>query len=155
MDAELKGHEAGRPEVSEVKASNTTNKSSRQRKQQQWESHREEIHELYMVESKTLKSTMQIMKDKYNFTPRSAPSPFPPLLCDLWTAYPKLLCRRRDTNIYLVSERKFKEQLKNWTFEKNIISLQRKWVSFQLKRRVEIESRGRVQRFTIAVLKSI
>jgi hypothetical protein len=72
MDVELKGHEAGRHEVSGVKASDTTNKSSRQRKQQQWESHREEIHELYMVENKTLKSTMQIIKEKYNFTPRSA-----------------------------------------------------------------------------------
>jgi hypothetical protein len=59
--------------LGDLKATDTTNKSSRQRKQQQWESHREEIHELYMVESKTLKSTMQIMKDKYNFTPRSAP----------------------------------------------------------------------------------
>jgi hypothetical protein len=73
MDAELKGHGAGRPEVSEAKTSDTTNKSSRQRKQQQWESHREEIHELYMVDNKTLKSTMQIIKNKYNFTPRSAP----------------------------------------------------------------------------------
>jgi hypothetical protein len=121
MDAELKGHGAGRPEVSEAKTSDTTNKSSRQRKQQQWESHREEIHELYMVDNKTLKSTMQIIKNKYNFTPRSAPPRhLPPLLWDLWTACPKLIRRRRDTDIYLVSERKFKEQLKHWAFEKNI-----------------------------------
>jgi Clr5 domain len=73
MDDELKDHEGERPDVSGVKAYDTTNKSSRERKQQQWESHREEIHKLYMMENRTLKKTMQIMRDKYNFTPRSAP----------------------------------------------------------------------------------
>ena len=73
MDARLKDHEAERPEISGVKAYDTTNKSSRERKQQQWESHREEIHDLYMMENRTLKKTMQIMRDKYKFTLRSAP----------------------------------------------------------------------------------
>ena len=72
MDPELEGREAGGPRVSAVRVSDTTNKSSRQRKEQQWESHREEIYELYMVENKTLRKTMQIMRDKYSFTPRSA-----------------------------------------------------------------------------------
>lgn len=73
MDAELKDHEAERPEVSGVKGYDTTVKSSCERKQEQWESHREELYELYMMENRTLKKTMQIMRDKYNFTPRSAP----------------------------------------------------------------------------------
>jgi hypothetical protein len=73
MGDELKDHEAERPDVSGVNAYDTTNKSSRERKQQQWESHREEIHGLYMMENRTLKKTMQIMRDKYNFTPRSGP----------------------------------------------------------------------------------
>lgn len=74
MDVQLKDHKAERPEASGVKAYDTTNKSSRERKQEQWEYYREEIHELYMMENRTLKKTMQIMRDKYNFTPRSAPT---------------------------------------------------------------------------------
>lgn len=70
MNAELKNHEAERPAVSGVKAHDTTVKSSRERKQEQWKSHREEIHELYRMENRTLKKTMQILRDKYNFTPR-------------------------------------------------------------------------------------
>ena len=75
MNAELQDHEVETSEVSRVKAYDTTNESSRERKQRQWESHREEIHELYMMENRTLKKTMQIMRDKYNFTPRSVVYP--------------------------------------------------------------------------------
>ena len=72
MNTEVKNHEAERPAVSGMNKHDTTGKSSRERKQEQWEFHREEIHKLYMMENKTLRKTMQILRDKYNFTPRSA-----------------------------------------------------------------------------------
>ncbi|KAN0089685.1 hypothetical protein V8E51_019945 [Hyaloscypha variabilis] len=108
MDARLKNHEAERPEISGVKAYDTTNKSSRERKQQQWESHREEIHDLYMMENRTLKKTVQIMRDKYNFTP---------------------------------SERKFKEQLKSWEFEKNITAVDMGFIAAKQSSRIKEEGK--------------
>lgn len=46
--------------------------SRRWRKHQEWESHREEIYEIYMKEGNTLEKTIQVMKDKYGFAPRYA-----------------------------------------------------------------------------------
>jgi hypothetical protein len=66
------GHES-RPreaEGPELLASHNTISSSGRRKDQRWESHRDEIYEIYMLRNNTLKKTMQIIQEKYGFSPR-------------------------------------------------------------------------------------
>jgi hypothetical protein len=54
----------------ELLASHKTISSRGRRKDQRWESHRDEIYELYMARNNTLKKTMQIIQEKYGFAPR-------------------------------------------------------------------------------------
>lgn len=44
--------------------------SKRALKLQQWESHRDEIYQSYVVQNHTLQMTMKIMKENHDFTPR-------------------------------------------------------------------------------------
>jgi hypothetical protein len=44
--------------------------SKRDLKLKNWESHREEICEIYVMQGNTLRKTMQFMREKYNFQHR-------------------------------------------------------------------------------------
>jgi len=69
MDVESEERETEGAEVpAGMESSSTAN--PRRRNHQQWESHREEIFETYMIENETLKKTMQILDEKYGFSPR-------------------------------------------------------------------------------------
>jgi hypothetical protein len=69
MDVESEKREPEGAEVPAGMESSTTANPGR-RNQQQWESHREEIFEIYMMKNETLKKTMRILDEKYGFSPR-------------------------------------------------------------------------------------
>ena len=69
MDVESEERETeGAVDPAEMESSTTAN--PRRRNHQQWESHREEIFETYMIKNETLKKTMRILDEKYGFSPR-------------------------------------------------------------------------------------
>ena len=69
MDVESEERETeGAVVPAEMESSTTAN--PRRRNHQQWESHREEIFETYMIKNETLKKTMRILDEKYGFSPR-------------------------------------------------------------------------------------
>ncbi|KAE8447737.1 hypothetical protein EG329_010544 [Mollisiaceae sp. DMI_Dod_QoI] len=79
--------------------------STKARNDQRWERHKDNIRIVYMDMNHSLKETMEIIKNIYHFKARSV--------------------RVRFTNsspLMPVSERKWKEKLKSWKFEKNIPS---------------------------------
>jgi Clr5 domain len=44
--------------------------SKRRLKLQRWESHRDEIYDIYVVQNQTLQATMRMLKEKHDFVPR-------------------------------------------------------------------------------------
>ena len=69
VDSEERGTE-GAEVTAGMESSSTAN--LRRGNHQQWESHREEIFETYMIKNETLKKTMRILDEKYGFSPRYA-----------------------------------------------------------------------------------
>lgn len=69
VDSEERGTE-GAEVTAGMESSSLAN--PRRRNHQQWESHREEIFETYMIKNETLKKTMRILDEKYGFSPRYA-----------------------------------------------------------------------------------
>jgi hypothetical protein len=69
VDSEERGTE-GAEVTAGMESSSTAN--PRRKNHQQWESHREEIFETYMIKNETLKKIMRILDEKYGFSPRYA-----------------------------------------------------------------------------------
>ncbi|KAH6677575.1 hypothetical protein B0J14DRAFT_560363 [Halenospora varia] len=79
--------------------------STKERNDRKWESQKDNIRRVYMELDHTLKETMEVIQNVYHFKARYGPT---------------LFNGARFTNA--VSERKWKEKLKEWRFEKNIPS---------------------------------
>src|ERR1700680_4915889 len=77
----------------------------------EWESHKDEIRGIYMAQDKTLKETMQWFEREHNFSWRCV--------------------RNFESLIQIVtrhSERKWKEKMQEWGFEKNIPAKEMKFM---------------------------
>ncbi|KAE9382099.1 hypothetical protein N431DRAFT_321006 [Stipitochalara longipes BDJ] len=80
------------------------NLSKRTLKLQKWDSYRDEIYRIYVLQNHTLGATMKIIKENHNFAP---------------------------------SERKFKEKIKEWKFEKYLSTEEAKFIAMKSKAREE------------------
>jgi hypothetical protein len=81
----------------------TAKLSCKDRNDQKWNSHRDEIHQIYVTEDKTLKETPSAIEQRHGFKARCVPPPV-------------ISCRSES----LDSERKWKAKLKEWNFEKYV-----------------------------------
>ena len=80
--------------------------STKERNDRRWETHKHHIRNVYMEKDHTLKQTMKIVQETHRFKARSVPTHL----------YHDFLFGINSQT----SERKWKDKLKEWKFEKNI-----------------------------------
>ena len=106
------------------------------RTEEDWVNRRSTIKKLYMDQNKTLPQTMKIMKEKHGF-------------CATYATAMSSLCRTT-TNYFSFRQKRYKEKIKAWGFEKNLTKRQSKFIARKALRRLD---EGKKTEFLVRGLK--
>lgn len=93
------------------------------RTEEEWADQRSKIRRLYMDQNMTLPSTMKVMKEKHGF-------------CATYATAVSSLCKTT-TNSLSFRQKRYKEKIKAWGFEKNLTRRQSKYISRIALRRLD------------------